>query len=928
MLRMHAMTPSNISKKVQPGRLRPCFFSHLIFGTFIWVCSHSSLSADAFQKDWTSHIDRTWIGPEFWANRLQDWEIKNGFIQCIESSKKAPLRTLNLITGSTILKGDSLKLAVEIHSEKPSKASQALAGFLIGSGGSHVDYRLSALTHHRPAEDGGMLAVVNMEGRVFLFDHSKPIGKDNLWSISGSIATSDLPMIAQGNRPDVDTDVAVWNKLTLTLNIQKTEHGLRTDLESRNSGTGSLISRLTLWSTPEAFTDGGVALVSHLSPDSSDKGFGFNRWSIEGDRFDHDYDRHFGPILTTQYTLSRSVLSLTAQAGPLSAEDTQRAALEIYDGNQSQWRPIAYSELQPMSYTFPFRIEDWDDTRDTPYRIVYDLKTSTTGSERTFFEGTIRKNPTEKEEFVISAFTGHKIFTGGLKWNHHGVWFPHNDILDAVQHHDPDFLFFSGDQIYEGDMTPAVYEPLNKAMLDYLYKWYRWCWAFKDLTRNRPTVTIPDDHDVYHGNIWGAGGKATSATGSNNDRQNSGGYRMPASFVNSVHRTQVSHLPPRADKASILQGISTYHGRVEYGGVSFAVIADRMFKSSPTLALPEAQFDNGWAQNPTFNPATQGDVTGATLLGKRQLDFLNYWATDWSDQAWMKVVLSQTLFANVATLPGGANSDAIVPSLRYFGPDEYPENDHPVADGDSNGWPQTGRNLALKAMRKGFAFHIAGDQHLGSTIQYGVDQWGDAGYALCVPSVANTWPRRWYPKEPGKNVKPGAPKYTGDFLDGWGNRVSVEAVSNPMISGRKPADLYDRAPGYGIAKFNKSNRKIKIECWPRWEDPSQPDAKQYPGWPIEITQKDNYGRKAVAWLPTLVVEGLISPIVQVWDTLTEECIYALRMEGQVFRPKVFATGTYTVMIGEPGTTNMRTLQGLVADRAQSSLRRIIFERSD
>ena len=130
---MHAMTPSNISKKVQPGRLRPCFFSHLIFGTFIWVCSHSSLSADAFQKDWTSHIDRTWIGPEFWANRLQDWEIKNGFIQCIESSKKAPLRTLNLITGSTILKGDSLKLAVEIHSEKPSKASQALAGFLIGS---------------------------------------------------------------------------------------------------------------------------------------------------------------------------------------------------------------------------------------------------------------------------------------------------------------------------------------------------------------------------------------------------------------------------------------------------------------------------------------------------------------------------------------------------------------------------------------------------------------------------------------------------------------------------------------------------------------------------------------------------------------------------------------------------------------------------
>jgi alkaline phosphatase D len=546
-----------------------------------------------------SHIDRTWIGPEFWANRLQDWEIKNGSVQCIESSKNAPLRTLNLITGSTHLKGESLELSVEIDSGNTSTTSQALAGFLIGSGGSHVDYRLSALTHHRPAEDGGMLALVNTEGRVFLIDHSKPIGKDNLWSISGTIAFDDLPLIAQGNRPEVNTDSFGWNKLTLTLKIRQTEHGLRTDLESRNTKDQSLISRLTLWHTPEAFTDGGVALVSHLSPNSTSKGFGFNKWSIEGDRFDHDYDKEFGPILTTQYTLSRNVLSLTAQAGPLSAADTQTASLEIYDTNQDQWRPIAYAKLQPMSYTFPFRIENGT-IKKTPLSCGYDLKTSATESERTFFEGIIRKNPTTKEELVVAAFTGHKIFTGGLKWNHHGVWFPHNDIIDAVQHHDPDFLFFSGDQIYEGDMTPAVYEPLDKAMLDYLYKWYRWCWAFKDLTRNRPAVTIPDDHDVYHGNVWGAGGKAASKKGSNNDRQNSGGYRMPASFVNSVHRTQVSHLPPRADTATILQGISTYHGRIEYGGISFAVIADRMFKSSPTVALPEAKFDNGWAQNPEF----------------------------------------------------------------------------------------------------------------------------------------------------------------------------------------------------------------------------------------------------------------------------------------------------------------------------------------
>ena len=44
-----------------------------------------------------------------------------------------------------------------------------------------------------------------------------------------------------------------------------------------------------------------------------------------------------------------------------------------------------------------------------------------------------------------------------------------------------------------------------------------------------------------------------------------------------------------------------------------------------------------------------------------------------------------------------------------------------AADMDSNGWPPAGRKRALEAMRKGFAIHLAGDQHLASTIQYGVD---------------------------------------------------------------------------------------------------------------------------------------------------------------------------------------------------------------
>ena len=101
-------------------------------------------------------------------------------------------------------------------------------------------------------------------------------------------------------------------------------------------------------------------------------------------------------------------------------------------------------------------------------------------------------------------------------------------------------------------------------------------------------------------------------------------------------------------------------------------------------------------------------------------------------------------------------------------------------------------------MRKGLAFHIAGDQHLGSTIQYGIDDWNDAGWALCVPSVANVFPRRWFPPQPGRNQKPGAPRYTGEFTEGFGNKVTVHAVSNPHDVAAEPAELHRRAPGYGI----------------------------------------------------------------------------------------------------------------------------------
>jgi hypothetical protein len=349
---------------------------------------------------------------------------------------------------------------------------------------------------------------------------------------------------------------------------------------------------------------------------------------------------------------------------------------------------------------------------------------------------------------------------------------------------------------------------------------------------------------------------------------------------------------------------------MNYAGISFAIIEDRKFKTAPKVVLPDARIVNGWPQNRDFDVKAIADLPTPKLLGKRQLSFLEDWADDFSNDVWMKVVLSQTIFANVATLPTEESSDVNVPKLRILKKGEYPPNDEPTTDFDTNAWPQAERNEALKIMRSCFAFHLAGDQHLGSTIQYGVEDFQDAGFAFCVPSISNVWPRRWYPSTPGANQKTGAQRYTGDYHDGFGNKMTVHAVSNPVFTGLKPSRLYDRATGYGIVRFNKTKRQITVECWPRLTDPSKRSQKQYPGWPITINQMDNYNKKPAGYLPTIEVSGTRDPVVQVIDEKTKKTVYTLRIEGTSFTPKVFEDSIYTVKVGHPGRTPFKTISKL------------------
>ena len=894
-------------------------------GLLVFLCALSSCGSPGkgedrggrFRSAWPEDVTRTWVGPEYHANRLQDWRVADGRLECTIADETRPVRTLHLLTARLSAERGNVTAKVRTGPIDQAEAglgasSRMLAGFLIGTGGAGTDYRLSALAHHRPAEDGGILALVNGAGRVVFrdFEHNEIGGG---WGITGRLHADELAEIPATSR-DVSRPGRPYRELELVLRAEPAGSTYTLTLVARDPESGEVVSRASLEGVDPDLVEGGIALVSHLGPGDSRAGSWFRDWRVSGSKVVVDRERAFGPVLCAQYTVSRGVLKLTAQMPPLGDDDVRTARLELKQGKK--WRSRALANLEPDANVFAFRLDDWAPRGEVPYRVVYELNVGSGRTEKHVYKGLIRREPIDEDSFVLAALTCVKHFTGGIRWNHDAIWFPHTELVEAVRAHDPDLVFFSGDQVYEGDISGAQRAPIDAAVLDYLDKWYRWCWSFRELVRDRPSITIPDDHDVYHGNLWGAGGRRA-------EKQDDGGYRMPARFVRMVERTQTSHLPDPFDPTPVEQGIGVYYTGLDYGGVSFAILEDRKFKSSATPLVPEGKVVNGWFQNPDFDPAL-ADVPGAVLLGPRQLRFLSEWAADWSGGTWMKVALSQTTFANVATIPEDAESGSVLPGLEYPPPGEIPAGYKLAADTDSNGWPQSGRNRALRELRKAFALHVSGDQHLGSFVHHGIDAWEDAGYGFCVPAIANTWPRRWFPPAPGEERVPGSPLYTGRYLDGFGNRMTVQAVSNPVQSGREPAALHDRVPGYGIVRFHRESREIDVECWPRWVDPSRAGAKQYRGWPITIRQADNYAREAVAHLPTLVVKGLENPVLQVIEEARGEILYTVRMAGERFRPKVFALGRYTLRIGEPGTDDMRELTGIEARTEDQGELRIDF----
>ncbi len=807
----------------------------ILFFILLILAVSCSLDKNSFIADFDNINDRIWVGKDFWSVPLEDWKVSNGELNCIGV---VPESRVNLLTHVLSAGNGNFDVSVKIKLAEKGDVPGS-AGLLIGMH-DQEDPDVRAACYF----GGGIKAGISVRGFAFL--------KDEKVDLPDGFDYSDFSISIEGNNNSL--------KMTVT--------------DKKESGAVNVSCNIE-------GIQGLIALANNLNIEENEKPgnskFTFDDLRLSGSKVIKKPENSFGPILWTMHTLSKGTLKLMALLPPVGKEDNQEVNFQIKDGED--WNTIARETIKPDSRTAVFKIENWDFSKDIEYRVEY-IETGKDGTESPeYYPGTIRRDPVDRPLKV-----------GGLTCQFH-FGFPYSPLVRNLTKLDPDLLYFSGDQIYEGNGGYGIKRrPADVAILNYLGKYYMFGWAFGDLMRDRPTICTPDDHDVFHGNLWGEGGKPKPGNRESDTR----GFIEPVEMVNVVNRTQCGQLPDPYDSTPIEQGMSVWYTGMNYGRVSFAIISDRIFKTGPE-AVSDWEGRHDHMKEPRKDLSFL-DKPGVEMLGERQLKFLNDWKMDWEGVD-MKVLLTQTVFANVATNHGDINN--------YL-----------YGDLDSGGWPKSGRDKAIKIMRQTGAFQICGDQHLPSLVQYGIQNYRDASWCYCTPAIAVMYLRWFLPDEVGYPVldrpEHGYPN-TGKYTDAFGNPNYVYAIGNPGKNTIDRDSRYNhaqiRSSGFGMVTFDQVSRDIKIDAWRFLADVENPNPirDQFPGWPCTISQYDNFGEGAKNYLPIIEVNEP-NKVIEVRKTSTNDLIRIFRMKGNSMQVKLHHSGTFTIKVNDKtvGTFDTKT----------------------
>lgn len=714
-------------------------------GLLLAVCVLSGRAAfGGFELSWEG--SRVWTGSETWATPLYDWKVQDGKVVVSPAANRLLQQTVWRIddaSGSFQTEAQLRMVGLENAEDK----EKVWAGFAVGIQGL-MNHPLHVLVGPKKRIQAG----VRGDGRAFIGGAVSDGQIDPSQTFRLHLKKSVVGLSLLVTVPDTNETIVVHKKLP--------DFGM---LEG-NIGLG-------------AIAIGEAKGIEGLTVE-------FDSWSADGDALTERQRNSFGPILWSQYTRQGNDVKLLAMLAPLGEEDPKSVSLEVRSG--AGWAVIDTQDYDPLTYSALL-------TGVVPYgEVDYRVRYNYQGEDHFWFGTFIVDPATTAEPLKIGVFSCD-----------HGYAFPLPQMVKNVKEHDPNLLFFAGDQIYENyGGFRVIRRPVQTAMLDYLRKYYQFGWTWRELLKDRPSIIIPDDHDVFQGNLWGEGGKQTDDT-------RYGGYEMDPAWINGVQRTQTASLPDPYDPTPVEQGIGVYYTQMEWGGVPIAILEDRKWKSGPLAILPVGSFADLTEE--------ELDPEGAQLLGERQESFLNAWSRS-SRKDPVRFILSQSIFCQGNTHAG--------PELKPTG-----------IVTDTNGWPRSGRQRALGHVKDGKTIMLHGDQHLGLLLRHGVDEFNDGPYAFMVPGTSNGWPRAWWPNGSDGEV-------TGDFTDPFGNKFSVLAAANPepgtgdlktFDEGFPQLSAHIKGSGYGLVIVDPETHAVTFNMYRYRFDAANPQPDdQFPGFPVTI----------------------------------------------------------------------------------------------
>ncbi|MEL6925644.1 MAG: hypothetical protein AAFO94_16485, partial [Bacteroidota bacterium] len=107
-------------------------------------CQQDQTQKTDYQSSWPDSVTRTFLGPEFWANPMQDWQINQGRLECLVSDRNRNVQLLthqlSQIDGSFSLRVNTGRLTAMDENEPTG-----WTGFRFGIQGQFDDYRDNAI---------------------------------------------------------------------------------------------------------------------------------------------------------------------------------------------------------------------------------------------------------------------------------------------------------------------------------------------------------------------------------------------------------------------------------------------------------------------------------------------------------------------------------------------------------------------------------------------------------------------------------------------------------------------------------------------------------------------------------------------------------------------------------------------------------------